>query len=166
VKRETDFFVQTAQEHGLDIRPNGTMPIIDESNGLGEYEEVTRAYCDFLWGTGAGGSVEEGLVLLWGMEKVCLSFHLYLDERENADDKAYFEAWSFAKSHTSPISDPTETQKALEKFVDNWTCDEFVGFVDHCKEVVDGLELENDQEMSKRCEQVSTLQYKVYQLTV
>ena len=71
VKRETDFFVQTAQEHGLDIRPNGLMPIIDESNGLGEYEEVTRAYCDFLWGTGAGGSVEEGLVLLWGMEKVC-----------------------------------------------------------------------------------------------
>jgi hypothetical protein len=77
-----------------------------------------------------------------------------------ANDQAYFEAWSFAKSHTLPISNPTETQKALEKFIDNWTCDEFVGFVDHCQEVVDGLELENDQEMSKRCEQVSRLQYR------
>lgn len=46
------------------------MPVIDEHNGLGEYEEVTRAYVDLLWGTGAGGSVEEGLVLLWAMEKV------------------------------------------------------------------------------------------------
>lgn len=71
VKRETDFFVQTASEHGLDIRPNGAMPVIDESNGLGEYEEVTRSYVDFLWATGAGGSIEEGLVLLWAMEKVC-----------------------------------------------------------------------------------------------
>ena len=82
-----------------------------------------------------------------------------------ADDKAYYEAWSFAKSHTSPISDPTETQKALEKFIDNWTCDEFVGFVNHCKEVVDGLDLESDPEMSKRCEQVSSLQYTRHKLT-
>jgi hypothetical protein len=46
------------------------MPIINQENGLGEYEEITRAYVDFLWGTGAGGSVQEGLVLLWAMEKV------------------------------------------------------------------------------------------------
>jgi hypothetical protein len=46
------------------------MPVIDPTNGLGEYEEVTRGYVDFLWGIGAGGSLEEGLVLLWGMEKV------------------------------------------------------------------------------------------------
>ena len=69
VKRETDFFVETAKEHGLDIHPGGSMPVINEENGLGEYEVITRAYVDFLWGTGAGGSVEEGLVLLWAMEK-------------------------------------------------------------------------------------------------
>lgn len=72
-----------------------------------------------------------------------------------ADEEAYFEAWSFAKSHYKPNSNPTETQKALEKFIDNWTCEEFVGFVDHCKQVVDGLGLEEDSDMSKRCEQVS-----------
>ena len=71
MKRETDFFVQTAKEHGLDIRPEGIMPSIDEHNGLAEYEEITRSYVDYLWGVGAGGSIEEGLVLLWAMEKVC-----------------------------------------------------------------------------------------------
>ena len=49
------------------------MPVINEENGLGEYEVITRSYVDFLWGTGAGGSVEEGLVLLWAMEKASLS---------------------------------------------------------------------------------------------
>ena len=72
------------------------------------------------------------------------------------DNEAYFEAWSFAKSHSQSIDNQTDTQKALEKFIDNWTCDEFVGFVNHCKEVVDGLELENDPEMSRRCEQVNS----------
>jgi hypothetical protein len=64
--------VSTAKEHGLDLRsgPDGKMPVIDPTNGLGEYEQVTRGYVDFLWGIGAGGSLEEGLVLLWGMEKV------------------------------------------------------------------------------------------------
>jgi hypothetical protein len=108
-----------------------------------------------------------GIGVVMGYGKGMSSFHLNVDIALETNDKAYFEAWSFAKSHTSPISNPTETQKALEKFIDNWTCDEFVGFVDHCKEVVDGLELENDQEMSKRCEQVSRLQYKkLYRLTL
>lgn len=64
--------MQTAKEHGLDLYSGseGSLPIIDETNGLGEYEPTTRAYVDFLWGTGEGASVEEGLVLLWAMEKV------------------------------------------------------------------------------------------------
>jgi thiaminase len=104
-----------------------------------------------------------GFGVVMGYGEGMSSFHLDLYE---ADDQAYYEAWSFAKSHTSSMSDPTETQKALEKFIDNWTCDEFVGFVNHCREVVDGLELENDSEMSKRCEQVSRLQCEeVYHLT-
>jgi hypothetical protein len=102
----------------------------------------------------SGGECRGGFGLVMGYGEGMSSSPL--GEMET-DVEAYYEAWSFAKSHTSPISDPTETQKALEKFIDNWTCDEFVGFVDHCKEVVDGLELENDSEMSKRCEQVSSL---------
>lgn len=72
--------------------------------------------------------------------------------------QAYFEAWSYAKSHvpTTPPESLTETQRALEKFIDNWTCEEFVGFVDDCRDVVDGLEIEKDGEMASRCEQVGS----------
>jgi thiaminase len=70
--------------------------------------------------------------------------------------QAYFEAWSYAKSHFNPdLAPQTETQKALAKFIDNWTCEEFQGFVKHSREVVDGLELEKDQELLKGCEDVS-----------
>jgi hypothetical protein len=72
VKRETDFFVQTAKDHGLDLHPGGVMPAAsgEEDGLLGVYEPTTRAYVDFLWGTAAGGTIEDGLVLLWAMEKV------------------------------------------------------------------------------------------------
>lgn len=73
--------------------------------------------------------------------------------------QAYFEAWTYAKSHlpSSVAETETETQKALRKFIDNWTCEEFVGFVDDCRDVVDELELGKDPEMAERCEQVSFL---------
>ena len=37
---------------------------------MGPYNETTRAYVDFLVATSAGGSIEEGLVVLWAMEQV------------------------------------------------------------------------------------------------
>ena len=37
---------------------------------LGEYNEITRAYVDFLHAVGGVGAVEEGFVLLWAMEIV------------------------------------------------------------------------------------------------
>jgi hypothetical protein len=38
--------------------------------------------------------------------------------------------------------------------VDNWTCDEFVGFVRDCTDVVDGLEIDPDSETGKQAEEV------------
>ena len=70
VHREANFFIQTAKEHGLELHPNGVMPKTKAGGLLGPYEEVTRSYIDFLWATAAGGSVEDGLVLLWAMEEV------------------------------------------------------------------------------------------------
>ena len=70
VHREANFFIQTAKEHGLELHPNGVMPETKAGGLLGPYEEVTRSYIDFLWATAAGGSVEDGLVLLWAMEEV------------------------------------------------------------------------------------------------
>lgn len=77
--------------------------------------------------------------------------------------QAYLTAWTFARSHNSKPTpedatsgSQTETQKALDKFIDNWTNDEFVGFVNECEEVVDGLGIEVGSELGERCEQVSS----------
>jgi hypothetical protein len=96
IVRETDFFVATAKEHGLEIHPQARAQAQDQapaqgqaqasegasdrdsdgsslspsSSLLGEYEPITKSYVDFLVATAAGGSVEESLVLLWAMEQV------------------------------------------------------------------------------------------------
>jgi hypothetical protein len=76
--------------------------------------------------------------------------------------QAYLTAWTFARSHNiKPNPDATsgsqtETQKPLDKFIDNWTNDGFVGFVNECEEVVDGLGIEVGSELGERCEQVSS----------
>ncbi|WWC59986.1 uncharacterized protein I303_102549 [Kwoniella dejecticola CBS 10117] len=133
VKRETDFFLATASQYKLGV--------FDGYNArqdplLGEYNEITRAYVDFLHAIGGLGSIEEGLTLLWGMEK------------------AYYEAWSFAKSHTFPSENLTETQKALEQFIDNWTNSEFKQFVDGCAEILDGSNVQLGSDLAQRCEDV------------
>lgn len=90
VHRETRFFASTAAKFDLDLFPGGEIPDVQGKSGLlGEYEEVTRSYVDFLHGIAMSGSVEEGLIVLWSMEKVSspysytrgkieLSKHLYL----------------------------------------------------------------------------------------
>lgn len=66
VARETKFFEDTAEKHGLALHTGPLDPL------LGKYEALTKSYVDFLIATAAGGSLEEGLVVLWAMEKVCI----------------------------------------------------------------------------------------------
>ncbi|WVQ94416.1 hypothetical protein IAU59_001495 [Kwoniella sp. CBS 9459] len=134
VKRETDFFLATAAEHGLAVFGDSASRIDNEL--LGEYKEVTRGYVDFLHAIGGLGSIEEGFTLLWAMEK------------------AYFTAWTNAKTYLKPFENPTETQKALEKFIDNWTNEEFKHFVDGCEEIMDGAGIKPDSQTGKACEEV------------
>lgn len=49
----------------------------------------------------------------------------------------------------------SKTQEALIHFIDNWTCDEFVGFVDDCEALVNGL-VRQDDTIAEKCEQVSS----------
>ncbi|WVQ73902.1 hypothetical protein IAR50_003483 [Cryptococcus sp. DSM 104548] len=141
-KRETGFFVDTAKQHGLDVFSQEANDGAEEGGKglLGEYNEVTRAYVDFLQATGALGSVEEGFVVIWTMEI------------------AYLTAWQYAKTFHKDLAaaDPaslTQTQQALVKFVDNWTCDEFVEFVEGCAEIVDGAGIEIGSPLAERCEE-------------
>ncbi|KAK4686780.1 large subunit ribosomal protein L38e, partial [Tremellales sp. Uapishka_1] len=134
VVRETAFFVSTASDHGLDLfDANGELPIVDPL--LGPYEGTTKSYVEYLHSI---KTLEEGLTALWGMEMV------------------YNTAWSFAKTHLPKLTaDVTnEKQKAILKFVDNWTNDEFVQFVADCGESLDELNLEVGSETADRCEEV------------
>lgn len=71
-------------------------------------------------------------------------------------EQAYYTAWSHAKSHRpSPEPKHTPAQRALCEFIDNWTNEEFVGFVNDCEELVDGL-IGVDSDLKGRCEEVSS----------
>ncbi|WWC68993.1 uncharacterized protein I206_102929 [Kwoniella pini CBS 10737] len=137
VKRETDFFLSTSSKFNLSIFENSNQD--NNNNLLGEYNEITRSYVDFLHSIGGLGSIEEGLTLLWCMEK------------------AYYEAWSFAKSHSHKFPNENElnqTQKALKEFINNWTNFEFKEFVDGCEEILNGSNIQLNSDLAERCEDV------------
>ncbi|KAL7412346.1 hypothetical protein BDY24DRAFT_392615 [Mrakia frigida] len=127
VARETSFFADTADNFGL------TLSQPPQSGAVfGILNSTTKAYVDFLTGT---EDLEEGLVLLWGMEQL------------------YLKAWQHAKSQT-PTSTTSDTSDALKLLIDNWTCEEFEIFVQDCVGAVEGLELVEGSERWKRCEEV------------
>lgn len=73
--------------------------------------------------------------------------------------QAYLEAWRYAKSRRPASTDErksrTQTQEALIHFIDNWTCDEFVSFVQDCEDLVNGL-VGQDDGLAEKCEQVGS----------
>ena len=78
-----------------------------------------------------------------------------------ANIQAYYTAWSYAKTHLPSAEPQTLKEKALREFIDNWTCEEFVGFVNDCTEVVDLLEIDPESEVGKRAEEVSLVSHQV-----
>ncbi|KAL1305080.1 hypothetical protein AAFC00_002014 [Neodothiora populina] len=79
----------------------------------------TRAYADVFAGAAAPNkSLLEGMTVLW------------------ATEKCYLEAWRFARSQEPNSGQEGVMQKTL---IPNWTCDEFVGFVETIRGLVDEL---------------------------
>lgn len=72
------------------------------------------------------GTFEEGLILLWAMEK------LYLD------------SWTYAATFTptQPEKLPPGTQRALRSLIPNWCAPGFVKFVDDIADLVDDLDID------------------------
>jgi len=134
IKIEVELFLSTAAEHGLDLFPShGVMP---DTGLLGGYEGTTKAYVDALIATGSNASVEEGLVMLWAMEK------------------CYLDSWLFAKSHQSSSKSHVAVAKACRTFTDNWTSPDFQQFVQQCADLVNGLELDSRPDIAQKCEDV------------
>jgi thiaminase len=113
IQREMQFFEDTAKEYKLDLDLEAEM------------DDVTRMYVQCFdavkSGSGAGGLIE-GLTVLWATE------HCYLT------------AWTHAKSHmkdSAAVDELSSATRALHTaFIPNWTCPEFLDFVNQCADVL------------------------------
>ncbi|GAA5982730.1 hypothetical protein JCM5350_006229 [Sporobolomyces pararoseus] len=142
IDREVGFFDSLGPKYGLDLE----FPP-PESKSFGKLQgslvkPTTKAYVDLLIATGAeagiNGGLEEALVLLWGMEKI------------------YLMAWTHAKFQTpsSSVDTDSPTVKALKELINNWTMEEFVGFVERIEKEVEKLDLQEGTEAWSRCEEM------------
>lgn len=79
IAREVKFFEETAEQNHLDLQTQaadsrtgrfGLAHETDDEALLGLVSPLTRGYIDYQLSVASGASWEEGLVLLWAMEKV------------------------------------------------------------------------------------------------
>ncbi|KAJ3535235.1 hypothetical protein NM688_g7008 [Phlebia brevispora] len=105
VRESNYFFVQVAEKFGLQL------------DGWRERKE-TRDYMDSMAATATWGSLTEGLVFLWAMERV------------------YLDAWTHVRSVLAKSKEEGPASPAIRTLVDNWTNDEFVKFVDDLGDLV------------------------------
>lgn len=156
IDREVGFFEQVAKDNGLNLatkpKSNSTQNEVElgakgstsETSfvDLGLLNNITRGYVDYMVSTASRGTFEEGLILLWAMEKM------------------YLDAWTYASKHLKPdaISSKANQQpgpaKALLDLIPNWSSPEFAQFVKDIGELVDGLDTKIDSDLGKRMQQV------------
>ncbi|KAJ4489902.1 heme oxygenase-like protein [Lentinula aciculospora] len=116
VDREVGFFRETAQKWGLNLE------------GWPE-RKATRNYTAEMSRISNNGSMVDGLVFIWAMEKV------YLDAWTAVRDLAT----SSSAFNVCSDSTITPTNAALFSLSENWSCPEFVKFVEDLADVVDSL---------------------------
>ncbi|CAE6467186.1 unnamed protein product [Rhizoctonia solani] len=118
IVREVKFFETTA----------GSIDAQNSSEIESERAE-TRYYTAEMARVASLGTLEEGLVFLWAMEKM------------------YLDSWTFASKQTRQ-----ERPKGLDAFITNWTSDEFKNFVDDLEKLVDLLGIEQGSDNWRRAE--------------
>ncbi|KAJ1310037.1 hypothetical protein OPQ81_006790 [Rhizoctonia solani] len=89
----------------------------------------TRNYTAEMARVASLGTLEEGLVFLWAMEKM------------------YLDSWTFASRQTGQ-----GRSKGLNAFITNWTSDEFKKFVDDLERLVDLLDIEPGSDAWRQAE--------------
>ncbi|KLO19374.1 heme oxygenase-like protein [Schizopora paradoxa] len=124
VVREAQFFLQTAKKNSLDL-------------DCWIERKETKEYVETMLRIASEGTLGEGLVFLWAMEKM------------------YLDAWTFVgriaqeNSHAN-----TNVQLLAREFVKNWTNTDFQKFVRELAHIVDGLDIAPDTEPWRRAEAV------------
>jgi len=124
IEREQMFFEEVAAKHELSLE---TPPFGPENAAITLIHPNTKSYVDFMAATGAIGSLEEGLVLLW------------------ATEQCYFGAWKYASQQKRVVAVRGNVPDALDELVENWTNDEFGVFVEDLAQLVNGLGISLDE---------------------
>ncbi|RDX45188.1 heme oxygenase-like protein [Lentinus brumalis] len=125
VLREVGMFAEVEREYGLNF-------------AQWRERKATRDYTAEMARVGAFGTLEDGLVFLWAMERV------------------YLDAWKHAKSLLVNVPDH-EGDPALpviRQLVANWTCPEFERFVDDIADLVNHLQISPGTPAWARAEEI------------
>ncbi|EGO03851.1 hypothetical protein SERLA73DRAFT_175532 [Serpula lacrymans var. lacrymans S7.3] len=138
VVREVGFFDDIAKQWNLEI---GT---VGGEGRVWVERKATRDYTAEMARVASLGSLEDGLVFLWAMER------------------AYLDAWRYVKSQLSlsSTSETTDGQTAgaIRALTNNWTTPDFVDFVDELAKVMDacfvGLSGDSRNEAWARAEEI------------
>ncbi|CAO1625384.1 unnamed protein product [Sympodiomycopsis kandeliae] len=126
IVREMKFFEDVARKNNIPLKNQ-------QESLLGEVNEITRGYIDYISDIAANGTFEECLVLLWAMEVL------------------YLKAWNWAKhihfqTSTSKIA-ANEVNSALSELIPNWTSPEFTQFVNDITQLVDEIDVHSQQQL-------------------
>ncbi|KAJ3512619.1 hypothetical protein NM208_g15301 [Fusarium decemcellulare] len=123
IRREEKFFIDTAADYGIEVNleteSNGRVASSTKLEGLRRWEalfqSVAQSDNDVLpW--------LEAVIVYWGTEK------------------CYLDAWSWAKAQLAVQEDPSKDADGgavRKEFINNWTCKEFVEFVDDLGRIID-----------------------------
>ncbi|KAJ9655147.1 hypothetical protein H2198_005922 [Neophaeococcomyces mojaviensis] len=130
IHTELSFFTETAQKYGLQL----DLPYDDTAKDFGP-NRVTEQYLTLFrsYHLDPSQTLLEGLIVLW------------------ATEKCYLQAWTYASkfmaSTVRESSDDLDGGALREKFIPNWSSDEFVQFVQDIADITDDLA---DQEGAMR----------------
>ncbi|KAI0703741.1 heme oxygenase-like protein [Cytidiella melzeri] len=139
VVRETGFFVETAEKHGLRL------------DGWQE-RKATRDYTAEMIRIGTSGSIQDGLVFLWAMERVSESYAACMANFYTLEIQVYLDAWKYVASQAVNAVHPPS--QALAGLINNWTNPEFEKFVKDLEELVDDLGIKSGTEAGDRAENI------------
>ncbi|KAJ7785674.1 heme oxygenase-like protein [Mycena metata] len=116
IVKEVEFFVETARKHGFDL-------------AMWKERKGTRDYVAEMDSIASSRNIQEGLVFLWAMEQV------------------YLDAWSLVRAGLQKRPFQSEGNRSandspVSAFVENWTSQEFVKFIDDLAALANATDVE------------------------
>lgn len=138
IVKEASFFKDVSKKWGLNIE-------------CWKERKATRDYTAEMARIANSGSLEDGLVFLWAMERVRdISFVYGL---ELTQSKVYLDAWKYVAS-LQRKSSSSASASAVSSLTSNWTSPEFHKFVEDLAGAVSGFDIPPDSVRWKKAREI------------